>query len=646
MKRLICIILTAVISLSILTPAYADWDGDWKKNQKHDKDYKDDKDDDDDDDHKDRKGKKAKKAKKYKTKKTKFNYKKSPVIKHGRYKLPVNPIKKGMDAEVDYKHGNLTVSKDDITIVIDFKNETVTVNGTIDKSANIFKKNKNNGMTVLTKYIADILGIRVEFDDDEIIVENPKLDAPRNITVTPVGSTIISNTINKATLYLTVTADIKAGQATAGRAELYVDSKLVATDTTIAATDTTVTFSTSDGTPTNEELKNLIPKGGKILIKLYNSNNEYVSSKSDQKLVVDYEAPTITGITSASYDYTQQELNIFVTGASEKGDMVDVTRISLHDKSLNKTYNLTNQVNTGSSGLVKDANKLVVKIGSVDVQGLTGFGGNDVYLIIHAGSILNDAAGNTSPLINNINTIPVTVLTKLEEPTNIVLTPIGSSVVSNTINSSTIYLTASASIKAGQAVGGRAELYVGDKLIAVDNVINDIDTSVTFTTAANTNEGLKSLIPTGGVVSVKLYNAQNEVVVSKNNPTLKVDYMSPTLTDVSSVIYHRSAHQLYITVTGAGAIGDTVDVTMITIHDPLLGKSYQLSSSKYGSTGIVNSENSLVVELGEVDRLALSNFDSPNMYITISRGSLIKDEAGNTSPNKLEEKTIPVIIIK
>lgn len=642
MKKLIGFILTVVISLSFITPAYADWDGDWKKDYKN---YYDDYDYDDDEDNKG-KGKKQEKAKKHKTKKTKFKTKNSPVIKYGRYKLPISPVTKGMDAEVDYDDGVLTVTKDDITIVIDFKKEKVTINGTIDRLSDIFKKKNNNGVTVLTKYIAKILDIRVDFDDDEIIVENPKLDKPKNITVIPVGSIITGKAINKTTLYLTATADIKAGQATGGRAELYIGSKLVATDSTITSTDTTVTFSTSDGTPTNEELKALVPKSGKILVKLYNKNNEYVTAKSKDKLIVDYVAPTITGITSATYDHTKQKLYIYVTGASEKGDMVDVTRFSLHDKSLNKTFNLTDQAKTGSSGTVKDSNTLVVNIGSADIQGLASFGGDDVFLIIHAGSILRDTAGNTSPIINSINTIPVTVITELEAPTNIVLTPIGSSVVANTINTTTPYLNVSASIKAGQAVGGRAELYVGDKLIAIDNIINDLDTSVTFTITANTNEELRSLIPTGGVVSVKLYNAQGDVVVSKNNPTLKVDYLAPTLTNVNSVIYNRPSHQLYFTVTGAGATGDLVDVTMITVHDLILGRSYQLTSSKGGSKGLVNSENSLVVNLGEVDRNALAKFDTSNMYITISKGSLIKDEAGNSSPNSLDEISIPLIVIK
>ena len=290
-------------------------------------------------------------------------------------------------------------------------------------------------------------------------------------------------------------------------------------------------------------------------------------------------------------------------------------------------------------------NKLVVNIGSADKEGLAGFGGNDVYMVIHAGSILKDAAGNTSPLINIMNTIPVTVITKLDSPTNIVLTPIGSSVVANTINSSTIYLTAAASIKAGQAIGGRAELYVGDKLIATDNIINEYDTSVAFTTAENTNIGLMALIPSGGVVSVKLYNAQNDMVASKDNPTLIVDYIAPTLTGISSVIYNRIAHQLYFTVTGAGAIGDNVDVTMLTMYDQVFGRYYQLTASTNGSTAIVNSENSLVVNIGNTDRIALSSFDTSNLYMNIAEGSLIKDLAGNQSLD-LGLRSIPIIVVK
>ncbi|TAH73761.1 MAG: hypothetical protein EWM47_02550 [Anaerolineaceae bacterium] len=641
MKKILVIILTAVLSFSFITPAYADRD-DKGKNDKHHQEKQNIK------KNSKQKKDKQKKAKKYKAKKVEFNIKKSPVIKNGRYKLPINPVTKGMGADVDYKDGILTVTKDDITIVINFKNETVAINGVIDTSSGLFKPKNNNGMTVLIKYIAQILDIRVDVDDDEIEVELPTLTAPKDITVTPVGSTIISNTLNTSTLFLTAKATIKAGQATGGRAELYIGSKLVATDSDIKATDTSVTFNTSDGTPTNEELQRLVPKGGEVQVRLYNSKNEYVVGKSGQKLLVDYEAPTISEYSSASFNPENRQLHLYVKEAREKGDIVDVTLITLYDSSLGKTYKLTNTANVGSSGIVKDANTLLINIGSADMTGLAGFGGDDVHLIILAGSLLRDSAGNVSPSLNHSITLPVTAVTKLDAPTNIALTPIGTVVVPNTINSSTIQLTATANIVAGQAEGGRAELYVGDKLIAIDTVIKATDTSVTFTTLdfAPTLAELMKLIPTGGDVSVKLYNANNDVVTSKSGPTLKVDYIAPTLTNVSSVIYSRFAHQLYFTVSGAGAVGDIVDVTMITLHDPILGKSYKLTASNNGSEGFVNSENSLVVNIGKNDRYALTGFESENMYITIAPGSLIKDQAGNASPIKTDAITIPIIVIK
>lgn len=632
MKKILCMLLTAVLSFSLITPAYADSKG---KNATYQNQQK-------------KNDKQKNKAKKYKAKKVEFKIKKSPVIKHGRHKLPINPVTKGMGAKVDYKSEILTVTKDNTTIIIDFKNETVTINGLPDAKSDIFKAKKNNSMYVLIKYIAQIFDIRVDIDDDEIEVEIPGLTAPKGITVTPVGSTIISNTINTTTLYLTATANISADQATGGRAELYIGSKLIATDADIRATDTTVTFNTSDGTPTNEELRALVSQGGEVMIKLYNNKNEYVTGKAAQKLLVDYEAPTILGYNLASFNPAKKQLNINVNGAGKKGDLVDVTLITLFDSSVGRTYKLTNTANIGSTGVVKDANTLEINIGSADMAGLVGFGGFDVHLIILEGALLKDTAGNTSQGLGHSITLPVTVVTQLEAPTNIVLTPIGTGVVSNTINSSTLQLTATANIAAGQAEGGRAELYVGNKLVATDSLITAKDTSVTFTTLnmAPNYTALMSLIPTGGEVTVKLYNTNNDVVTSKAGPTLKVDYLAPTLTGISSVIYNRFSNQLYFTVSGAGAVGDKVEVSLITIYDPVLGKSYQLTNTGNGSEGYVNSDNSLVVNIGTTDRYGLAGFEAGSMYITIAPGFLIKDEAGNKSPVRTDVVTIPVILIK
>ncbi len=407
-KKTLCIILTVVLSFSFITPAYANIlnKGKQEKHQNHHKEK----------DSKKEKEKQKNKAKKHKAKKVKFNIKKSPVIKHGGFKLPTKPITKGMGAKVDYRNGILTVAKDDITILINFKNETVSINGVLDISSELFKSKNNKQMTVLIKYIAEMFDIRVDIDDDEIEVELPTLTAPKNITVTPIGSTIINNTLNTTTLYMTASATIKAGQATGGRAELYIGSKLVATDKDIKATDTTIAFNTSDGAPTNEKLKNLIPKGGEVQIRLYNNKNEYVIGKSDQKLVVDYEAPTISGYSSANFNPVKKQLIINVSGAGKKGDLVDVTLLTLYDSSVGKAYRLTNMANTGSTGSVKNRDTLEINIGYADMLGLAGFGGTDVHIIIDAGSLLKDIAGNGSNSIGHSITLPVSMETKLDAP--------------------------------------------------------------------------------------------------------------------------------------------------------------------------------------------------------------------------------------
>ncbi|HHT87984.1 MAG TPA: hypothetical protein GX002_03110, partial [Clostridiales bacterium] len=341
--------------------------------------------------------------------KAKFEIKKSPMIKNGKYKLPTKPVTDGMGAGVDYKKEILTITKDGINIVINFKDETVRVNGVADTSSGIFTAKKKDVMNVLIKYIGRILGFSVNVNDDEIGVEIPSLAAPRDITVTPVGSNIIPNTINKSTIYISVTATITAGQATGGKAELYIGSKLIATDYDIKATDTTVTFNTSDGTPTNAELMALIPTGGKVSVKLYNVYNNMVSSKSGPTLKVDYIAPTLTGISSVIYNRTTHQLYFSVSGAGAIGDKVDVSKITVYDYTLGKTYQLTSS-EKGSEGYVNSANSLVVNIGKADRKALSAFETTNMYIIISSGSFIRDEAGNTSQINTRAVSLPVTVV--------------------------------------------------------------------------------------------------------------------------------------------------------------------------------------------------------------------------------------------
>lgn len=577
-----------------------------------------------------------------------FKIKESPVIKYGKYKLPLNPVVKGMGAQVTFDKSTaiLTVTKDNITIVINFKKKTVTVNGVQDCKSGIFTAHNSRKTIVLISYIAKMLGVRCSFDDDDVIIVVPGFNQPTNVTVTPAGTVVIADTLNTTSTHLTATANINPGQATGGRAELYVGSKLVAVDQSIAATDNSVTFTTSDGSPTNAELQALIPSGGLVTVKLYNtSGSSTASTTGNPTLKVDYIAPTLYSISSASYNAGNGQLTINVTGAGANGDLIDVTKLSLYDSALNRSYQLTNN----SSGTVSNANTLVVNLGSVDKAALTGYGSSTLYLSVAPGSLLKDVAGNTSPAFLSAQFITLYVTntpTGLTAPTNITLAPVGTVLVNNTLNTTTLYLSATAKITPGQATGGRAELYVGSKLVATDTMIAAADNLVSFTTSDTTptNAELQALIPSGGLVTVKLYNVYNNSGISTScNPTLAVDYSAPTLSSLISASYNPANGQLSIAAAGAGAVGDKVDVTKLTLVDYTKGKSYQLTyNSTFGSIGTVQSSASLLVKLSDADRIAVSGFSGSTVYLSVGTGSLLSDAAGNASPYITTAYLIPV----
>lgn len=373
MKKIICLILTAILLITPATAAFAKQGGNNSQQSVA--------------------------QQRIKEKKQSFKINGSPIIKYGKFKLPIAPITKGMGATVTFDKATavLTVKKGTTEIVIDFKNSTVTVNGVADTKAGIFTASNSKKTIVLIQYIAKALGIKVSVDDDDVIVTVPGLDLPTSVAVIPVGGTVVANTLNSTNLSLTAFATIKAGQATGGKAELYVGSKLVATDSAIAATDTTVNFTTADETPVNAELQTAVPAGGVVTVKLYNaSNNSVTSAVANPTLTVDYAAPSVTSITSAVYNATANTITLNVTGSSTVGDKVDVTKISLFNATLATNYQLTNTTGTGSVGAVIGQNTILINLGTVDAQCLTGFSSSTVLLSIAAGSLLSDAAGNAS----------------------------------------------------------------------------------------------------------------------------------------------------------------------------------------------------------------------------------------------------------
>lgn len=137
-----------------------------------------------------------------------------------------------------------------------------------------------------------------------------------------------------------------------------------------------------------------------------------------------------------------------------------------------------------------------------------------------------DAAGN----IGNATSMgAVSILGSAPTaPTNVAITPIGGTVIANTLNTTNTSLTATADITADEAVGGRAELYVGTTLVATDSEILSGETSVNFDLSTMNNAALQAAIAEGGEVTVRVYDlAGNFSVSTVGNPTLVVDYELP-----------------------------------------------------------------------------------------------------------------------
>jgi len=148
---------------------------------------------------------------------------------------------------------------------------------------------------------------------------------------------------------------------------------------------------------------------------------------------------------------------------------------------------------------------------------------------------VSDAAGNSTVSTADNPTLAIDY-TAPTGPTGVSVTPVGGTVVTNSLNKTNTSLTAVATIVAGQATDGKAELKVGSTTIATDSSIGASDTSVTFDLSTANNTDLQAAVAAGGVVSVNLVDkAGNSAASTLSNPTLVVDYLG-SLFDLTATI--------------------------------------------------------------------------------------------------------------
>jgi hypothetical protein len=111
------------------------------------------------------------------------------------------------------------------------------------------------------------------------------------------GGTVVANTLLASTTNLTASANITAGQAANGTANLLLGETILATDNLIGPTDTTLAFSLE--LSSSAALQSAIATGGAITVQLIDAAGNVSALSSPVTLVVDYVVPSIT-VTSSS----------------------------------------------------------------------------------------------------------------------------------------------------------------------------------------------------------------------------------------------------------------------------------------------------------------------------------------------------------
>ncbi|MFZ6655193.1 DUF4214 domain-containing protein [Undibacterium sp. TJN19] len=245
----------------------------------------------------------------------------------------------------------------------------------------------------------------------------------------------------------------------------------------------------------------IVPVGGTL------SNNALNSSNTN--LMVDAEVNAKTALNNA-----ELLLNGQVIARATADQIVDG---KIH-------FDLHSSSNAGLQSLVTGSGFLSVRVWDYFGESAISEGNpilNVSYTGIAGGGTTSSGSGNTNSTLN--------------APANIKITAVGGTTGNNTLNASNTDLIVDASIIAGQATGGKAELKIGGKLIAVDTAINAAKNSLHFDLGTGSAQALQSIVNAGGVVTVVLTNAMGQAISSTDNPTLIVDYTPQAIATPMSI---------------------------------------------------------------------------------------------------------------
>jgi hypothetical protein len=491
----------------------------------------------------------------------------------------------------------------------------------------------SDGEKLITARVTDIVGNPGTVSPALTLTLDTGLPAaPTAVGFTPVGGTVVTNTLNNTNTNFIATATITAASATGGTAELLKDGASFSApvlDSDIGAEDTSVSFDA--GLTDTEEVQTAFASSATVSVKITDvAGNSNTSSVDNPAITVDYISPTASapvntaqrlkeGDVSTSSVQSTEAGNIYLvktgTAAGTQAEIDDA--VTAHDAFLaqesaeaDTAYTATLAVDlidgvydivaVDNAGNVSDAAAGWLTVDNTDpvasapiniAQNLKGGDvststvqsneAGNIYLVKHgtvAGSqseidsavtahnaflgkenasadtaytvtlaedlndgvydiVAVDVAGNVSAAADGWlltdNTAPAA-------PNGVAFTATGGNVVTNTLNNTNTNFTASATIPAGEATSGTAELLKDGASFTtpiLDSSIAADDTEVSFDAGLTTNEEVQAAFANGATLSVRLADvAGNYTDSTVANPSIITDYVSPDAPAAATIV--------------------------------------------------------------------------------------------------------------
>ncbi|MCK5711883.1 MAG: hypothetical protein KAI25_04125, partial [Hyphomicrobiaceae bacterium] len=415
--------------------------------------------------------------------------------------------------------------------------------------------------TAVTITATDSAGNVAQDNSLTLTIDDTAPTLPTGVSFTAVGGNIVSDTLNISNTNFTASATVIAAQATGGSAELLKDGASFGTlirDLTILVGDTSVTFDA--GFSDNGAVQTAFAAGATLSVRLSDAAaNTSTSTVANPAITVDYLKPTATVTVSVDPIYTSVLTQTVTATYTESMNNATAPTITMQTGGnwglqaggawsqtsvLNDTYTATLTHDGTAEYIANEIAQVASTSGARDVNG-------------------NDDNGDISSAFVVDTEIPTA-------PTGVSFTAVGGNVVANTLNTSNMNFTASATITADQAIGGSAELLIDgasfDTLIR-DTSISGGETVVNFDAGFSDNGAVQTAFAAGATLSVKLTDAAgNEIASSVANPTITVDYVKPVPTVTVSedpIMTTNLTQTVTVTYTESMNASTTPTITMV-----------------------------------------------------------------------------------